>query len=90
MVYKITAEMNLKSLIAEVKEVAQALSEFARDLERIEAKYAEPTGSEEQAEYHGTEDMDGLYYCPICKQTTTVVKDGDKCPKCGAKMEKLA
>jgi hypothetical protein len=48
MVYKITAEMNLKPIIAEVKEVAQALSEFADDLERIEAKYAEPTGSEEQ------------------------------------------
>lgn len=46
MVYKITAEMNLKPLIAEVKEVAQALGEFACDLEQIEAKYAEPQESE--------------------------------------------
>ena len=43
---EITAEMNLKPIIAEVKEVAQALSEFACDLERIEAKYAEPQESE--------------------------------------------
>lgn len=44
--YKITAEMNLKPLIAEVKEVAKALGEFACDLEKIEAKYAEPKESE--------------------------------------------
>lgn len=43
----------------------------------------------QQTEYHGTEDMDGLYYCPICQQTTTVVKDG-KCPKCGATMDELS
>ena len=44
--YEITTKMNLKPLIAEVKEVAQALSEFACDLERIEAKYAEPQESD--------------------------------------------
>ena len=43
----------------------------------------------QQTEYHGTEDMEGLYYCPICQQTTTVVKDG-KCPKCGATMDELS
>lgn len=43
----------------------------------------------QQTEYHGTEDMEGLYYCPICHQTTTVVKDG-KCPKCGATMDELS
>ena len=43
----------------------------------------------QQTEYHGTEDMDGLYYCPVCQQTTTVVKDG-KCPKCGATMDELS
>lgn len=40
--YKITAEMNLKNIIAESREVAQALCEFADNLERIEKKYAEP------------------------------------------------
>ena len=40
--YKITAEMNLKHIIAESREVAQALNEFADNLERIEKKYAEP------------------------------------------------
>ena len=46
--YKITAELNLEKIIAESREVAQALNEFADDLERIEKKYAEPQESEEQ------------------------------------------
>ena len=44
--YKITAELNLEKIIAEVKEVAQALNEFADNLEQIEKKYAEPRESE--------------------------------------------
>lgn len=44
--YEITAEMNLEKIIAETKEVAQALNEFAEDLERIEKKYAESQESE--------------------------------------------
>lgn len=43
---KITVEMNLKKIIAESKEVAQALNEFADNLERIEKKYAKPQESE--------------------------------------------
>lgn len=46
--YEITAEMDLKKIIAESREVAQALNEFADKLERIEKKYAEPQGSEEE------------------------------------------
>ena len=46
--YKITAEMNLKKIIAEARDVAQALTEFADNLERIEKKYAEPQESEDQ------------------------------------------
>ena len=45
--YKITAEMNLKKIIDESREVAQAFSDFADDLERIEKKYAESQKSEE-------------------------------------------
>ena len=45
--YEITAELNLKKIIAESREVAQALNEFADTLERIEKKYAEPQESEE-------------------------------------------
>ena len=37
--YEITAEMNLKNIIAESREVAQALNDFADSLERIEKKY---------------------------------------------------
>ena len=44
--YEITAEMNLKKIIAESREVAQALNEFADNLEQIEKKYAEPQESE--------------------------------------------
>jgi hypothetical protein len=48
--YEIAAEMNLKKVIDESREVAQALNEFADNLERIEKKYAEPLESEEQTE----------------------------------------
>jgi len=44
--YEITAEMNLKKIISESREVAQALNEFADNLELIEKKYAEPQESE--------------------------------------------
>ena len=47
MIYELTAEMNLKKVIDEAKEVAQALNEFANNLERIEKKYSEPQESEE-------------------------------------------
>ena len=46
--YEITTEMNLKKIIAESREVAQALDEFADNLERIEKKYTEPPESEVQ------------------------------------------
>lgn len=45
--YEITAELHLKNLITESREVAQALTEFADNLEKIEKKYAEPQGSED-------------------------------------------
>ena len=45
--YKITAEMNLKKIIAESWEVAQALNEFAGNLEKIEKKYADSQKNEE-------------------------------------------
>ena len=41
MIYEITADLNLKKIIAESKEVAQAWNEFVDNLERIEEKYAE-------------------------------------------------
>ena len=48
MKYEITAEMNLKNIIAESREVAQALNDFADNLERIERKYAELQESEDE------------------------------------------
>lgn len=44
--YEIMAELNLEKIIAESREVAQALNEFADNLEQIEKKYAEPQESE--------------------------------------------
>lgn len=46
--YEITAKMNLKKIIAESREVAQALNEFADNLERIEKKYTESQESEDE------------------------------------------
>ncbi len=39
--YKITAELHLRNIIAESREVAEALNEFADKLEQIEKKYTE-------------------------------------------------
>lgn len=38
--YEITAELHLRDIIAESREVAEALNEFADKLEQIEEKYA--------------------------------------------------
>lgn len=38
--YEITTELVLKPVIAEAREVAQALNEFADTLERIDTKYS--------------------------------------------------
>ena len=46
--YEITAEMNLKTIIAESREVAQALNDFADNLERIEKKYSDTQESEDK------------------------------------------
>lgn len=46
--YEITAKMNLKKIIAESREVAQVLNDFADNLERIEKKYAESQESEDE------------------------------------------
>ena len=46
--YEITAELNLKKIVDESREVSQALNEFADNLERIEKKYAEPQESEDK------------------------------------------
>ena len=43
---EITVELSLKNIIAESREVAQALNEFADNLEQIEKKYAEPQENE--------------------------------------------
>ena len=45
--YEITARMHLENIITESREVAQALNEFADNIERIEKKYAEIQESEE-------------------------------------------
>lgn len=51
--------------------------------------YSFPSSSEE---FTGTQETVGLYYCPSCHATTSIVADQDKCkcPWCGAAMEKLA
>lgn len=46
--HKITAEMNLKDFIAQTREIAQAMNEFADNIEQIEKKYAKPQESEDK------------------------------------------
>ena len=45
--YEITAEMHLKNIISESREVSQALNEFSDKLEQIEKKYTEQQESED-------------------------------------------
>ena len=45
--YEVTVQLNLKNIISESREVAQALNEFADNLERIENKYEKPQESED-------------------------------------------
>ena len=52
--YEITAEMNLKKIIAESREVTQALNEFADNLEKIEKKYADSQENEETGFGYGS------------------------------------
>ena len=51
--YNITAMMNLNNLISEAREVAQAMNEFADNLERIENKYNK---KDEECEIETSED----------------------------------
>lgn len=46
--YEITTELYLKNLIAESREIAEALNEFANNIERIEKKYAYKAESEDE------------------------------------------
>jgi hypothetical protein len=48
MTYEITAELHLKNIIAETRETAEALKDFADRLEQIEKKYADKSESEVQ------------------------------------------
>ena len=45
--YEITAKLHLRNIIDESREVAEALNEFADNLERIEKKYVEPQEDKE-------------------------------------------
>ena len=47
MIYEMNVKLNLKNIIAESREVAQVLNEFAENLEHIEKKYTEQQESEE-------------------------------------------
>lgn len=46
--HEITMELDLKNLIAESREVAEALNKFADNIEQIEKKYSESQESEDK------------------------------------------
>lgn len=60
--YEIMAEINLKKIIAESREVAQALNEFADNLEQIEKKYAESQENDDK-ERHSNNNS----WCNTCE-----------------------
>ena len=87
--YEITAEMNLKKVIAESREVAQALNEFADNLERNEMKYTEPKTGHwiKTLKEDITECMAGsgyVFMCSECKKWENHPKSF--CPNCSAAM----
>lgn len=64
--YRTTVEMDLKKIIAESREVAQALHEFADKLECIEKKYSESQESEDKCkncEYYRNPDYTRCHKC---------------------------
>jgi hypothetical protein len=50
MKHEITAKLHLKNIIAETRETAEALKDFADRLEQIEKKYAELQAESEDKE----------------------------------------
>lgn len=59
-------KLNLEKIIAEVREVAQAFTEFADNMERIEKKYAEPQESKDKCkkcEYYNNPDYTRCHEC---------------------------
>lgn len=74
----IVPELNLKYIIAESREVAQALNEFADNLERIEKKYVDLQESKEDKEI----------WCTECPYFMFVKDDNDDIGYYGAKCHK--
>ena len=76
---KITLELNLKNIIAESREVAQALNEFADNLEQIEKKYAELYECDECDECFSVVFPE----CRYCKHhTLRCMPEDHACKKC--------
>lgn len=87
--YIIEPELNLKNIITESRDVAQALNEFADNLEQIEKKYAKPLKMGKWIESKGY-DMHPFYVCSECGRYIKLMQgetlsDYPYC-LCGAKM----
>ncbi len=80
--HEITVEMNLKKIIAESKEVARALNEFADNLEQIEKRYAD------EKESHNTDIENSATKHWIFERVESISDSQDlwnfefRCPKC--------
>ena len=72
--YEITAELYLKNLIAESREIAEALNEFADNLERIEKKYVEPQESDDKCKKCKYYRNPNYTRCRTCKAESEVEK----------------
>lgn len=87
---EIKMELNLKTIIAETKEVAEALNEFVDTLEQIEKKYVEPincTCTDEEIEKSFISDVEAVKdLLPIPDEAEWI---DNKCSNCGKGIEDL-
>lgn len=91
--FEITADLNLKKIVAEVKEFAKAMNEFANDLEQIEKKYTDGIHKETVTEFADRcRECGKMKRCKDCKYFREADVDGmplienrDFCLKWGGK-----
>lgn len=88
--YIIEPELNLKNIITESRDVAQALNEFADNLEQIEKKYAKPLKMGKWLVVEGYGGIYPLYVCSKCGRYIKLMPDETLSDYpyclCGAKM----
>ena len=74
--YKITAEMNLKKIIAESREVAQALNEFADNLEKLDDLIKNADNEEDKERFKALKVLANYYHPSQIRSSMDNFADG--------------